>query len=78
MQDFNISTLCESDRLEQAVMRAVYGFKAAKLEERINHIRKQLEEEISDEKMMDLLSEQIIYEQAKKTITGFLGRTILR
>jgi DNA primase len=78
MQDFNISTLGESDRLEQAVMRAVYGFKAAKLEERINHIRKQLEEEISDEKMMDLLSEQIIYEQAKKTITGFLGRTILR
>lgn len=78
MQDFNISTLCESDRLEQAVMRAVYGFKAAKLEERINLIRKQLEEEISDEKMMDLLSEQIIYEQAKKTITGFLGRTILR
>lgn len=78
MQDFNISTLCESDRLEQAVMRAVYGFKSAKLEERINLIRKQLEEEISDEKMMDLLSEQIIYEQAKKTITGFLGRTILR
>jgi hypothetical protein len=59
-------------------MKAVYGFKAAKLEERINLIRKQLEEEISDEKMMDLLSEQIIYEQAKKTITGFLGRTILR
>jgi DNA primase len=78
MKDFNISTQSESDRLEQAVMKAVYGFKAAKLEERINLIRKQLEEEISDEKMMDLLSEQIIYEQAKKTITGFLGRTILR
>ncbi len=78
MKDFNISTLGESDKLEQAVIKAVYGFKAAKIEERINQIRKRLEEEISDEEMMDLLSEQIIYEQAKKTITGFLGRTILR
>ena len=78
MKDFNISTLGESDKLEQAVIKAVYGFKAAKIEERINQIRKRLEEEISDEEIMDLLSEQIIYEQAKKTITGFLGRTILR
>lgn len=78
MQDFKISTQTETDRLEQAVMQAVYAFKAAKIEEKIEEIRKQLEDETEDEVIMELLASQMGYEQVKKTISGLLGRTILR
>lgn len=78
MKDYNIPTLSEKDKLENTVMQAIYSFKSAKIEERIEQIRQRLTQNISDEEMMDLLAEQIAYENAKIRISEILGRTILK
>ena len=76
---YSIITRSESDRLEEAIMNSIYGFKAAKIEQRINEIRVKLQEpNLSDEEMMGLLAEQMAFERVKLVFAEKLGRIILR
>jgi len=77
--NYSIITRSESDRLEEAIMNSIYGFKAAKIEQRINEIRVKLQEpDLSDEEMMGLLAEQMAFERVKLVFADKLGRIILR
>lgn len=77
--NYSIITRSESDRLEEAIMNSIYGFKAAKIEQRINEIRVKLQEpNLSDEEMMGLLAEQMAFERVKLVFAEKLGRIILR
>jgi DNA primase len=77
--NYSIITRSESDRLEEAIMNSIYGFKAAKIEQRINEIRVKLQEpNLSDEEMMGLLAEQMAFERVKLVFADKLGRIILR
>jgi DNA primase len=77
---YNIHTRSESDKLNDAVMNAIYSFKSAKIEQRINEIRTLLsaEEAPNDEEMNDLVAEQILLEKIKLVFSERLGRIILR
>jgi DNA primase len=58
----SIFTNTEQDKLKEAVLGSVYSFKSSKVEKRIKEIQKQLVKlgsEISNEELMDLLSEQV-------------------
>jgi hypothetical protein len=60
-------------------MHAIYGFKAMKIEDRIDEIRLRFNDEnLETEEMMELLAEQMAYENAKMKIAEKLGRIILR
>jgi len=77
--NYSIITRSESDRLEEAIMNSIYGFKASKIEQRINEIRTKLQEpDLSDEEMMGLLAEQMAFERVKLVFADKLGRIILR
>lgn len=77
--NYSIITRSESDRLEEAIMNSIYGFKASKIEQRINEIRVKLQEpDLSDEEMMGLLAEQMAFERVKLVFADKLGRIILR
>ncbi|MEN9999736.1 MAG: hypothetical protein RI922_2726 [Bacteroidota bacterium] len=77
--NYSIITRSESDRLEEAIMNSIYGFKAAKIEQRINEIREKLQEpELPEEEMMSLLAEQMAFERVKLVFAEKLGRIILR
>ena len=77
---YNIHTNSEKDKLNHAVMTSIFAFKVSKVEERINEIRAELTEKgnaLSDEEMMDLLSEQVALEKVKKIIAEKMGRIII-
>jgi DNA primase len=77
--NYSIITRSESDRLEEAIMNSIYGFKASKIEQRINEIRVKLQEpDLPEEEMMGLLSEQMAFERVKLVFADKLGRIILR
>lgn len=77
--NYSIITRSESDRLEEAITNSIYGFKASKIEQRINEIRVRLQEpDLSDEEMMGLLAEQMAFERVKVVFADKLGRIILR
>jgi len=76
----NIDISGELDKLKQAVFGALYAFKMAKLEERIDEIRAQLNTEhptYKEENVVDLLAEQMALEKVKTAFAGKLGRTVL-
>ncbi len=76
-----IETYTELDKLQQAIMGSIYSFKAGKIDQRINEIYqllKEVDKNMDDQKLMDLLSEQIALEKVKKMISEKLGRIILR
>ncbi len=76
---YSIITRSESDRLNEAIMNAIFAFKAAKVEKRINEIREKLQEpELPEEEMMSLLAEQMAFERVKLVFAEKLGRIILR
>ena len=77
---YRIYTRSESDRLNEAVVHSIYGFKGAKIEAEIQTLREQLEksDKLTDEEINDLLSQQILYEKVKMTLAEKLGRIILR
>jgi DNA primase len=77
---YNIHTRSESDKLNEAVMNAIYSFKAAKIEQRIDEIRVKLSSEVELEfnDMQDLIAEQILLEKIKLAFSEKLGRIILR
>ena len=76
-----IETYTELDKLQQAIMGSIYSFKAGKINQRINEIYqllKEVDKNMDDQKLMDLLSEQMALEKVKKMISEKLGRIILR
>lgn len=53
--------------MTETVMNAIYSFKLAKIEQHINDIRIKMgqSETLTDELLMDLLAEQMVYEKLK-------------
>lgn len=80
LNKFNILTRAESDRLYEAVLHALYAFKAHKVEMFIEEIRIKLEKAdgLTDQELTDLIAEQMAYEKIKLMFAEKLGRTILR
>ncbi len=75
-----IFTNTEKDKIHLACMGSIYSFKLAKVEKRIREIQKELIEKeaaMSNEALMDLLSEQVSLEQVKIIISDKLGRIII-
>jgi hypothetical protein len=76
---FNISTKTEEKDLLQTVSNLLCNFKYNKVNEHILLLQGKLKDpELSNENMMDILAEQMAYEQVKKVLTGQLGRIILK
>ncbi len=76
-----IDTMRDVDKLQVTIPNAVFAFKLYKIEDRINEIRAELEvkaEELDEQKLNDLISEQIVLEKVKREFSFQLGRTILR
>ena len=75
----SIFTKSESDNLYETVMNAIYNFKYYKVEERLNELKKTLRmEQLSDEDVLLVLSEQMALEKVKKVLSEELGRIILK
>ncbi|MBM3161322.1 MAG: DNA primase [Bacteroidetes bacterium] len=76
---FSIYTKSEEDNLYQTVMNSIYFFKFKKVEEKLNEISDLLKNnELPDQDVLLLLSEQMAYEKIKKLLSDKLGRTILK
>jgi DNA primase len=80
LKERNIDTNYEIDKLKAAVSSSILSFKADKLQQKINHIRKQISQLTEDdiEKVEELLIDQINLERAKMQFAEQLGRIILR
>lgn len=81
MTKFNIYTSSEQDKIQQATISSIFAFKASKVEKRIQTIQFNLREkgdQISEEELMDMLSEQVALEQVRRAISEKLGRIVLR
>jgi DNA primase len=77
---YNIHTSSEKDKLKHAVMSSIFGFKVSKVEKRINELREilsQKAQELSDDELMEILSEQVALEKVKKVISEKMGRIII-
>jgi DNA primase len=76
---FNIITKTEEKDLLQTVSNLLCNFKYNKVNEHILSLQDKLKDPaLSNESMMDILAEQMAYEQVKKVLTGQLGRIILK
>lgn len=80
LSKYKIAVRSEGDRLNEAVLNSIYGFKSSKIENKIREIRIKLQESelLSDADLMDLLAEQMAYERVKIVFSQKLGRIILR
>lgn len=80
LSKYKIEVRSEGDRLNEAVLNSIYGFKSSKIENKIREIRIKLQESelLSDADLMDLLAEQMAYERVKIVFSQKLGRIILR
>jgi len=75
----SIFTKSESDNLYETVMNAIYNFKFYKIEERLKAIKNSLTtENLEDEDILLILSEQMALEKVKKILSEKLGRIILK
>jgi DNA primase len=75
----SIFTKSESDNLYETVMNAIYNFKFYKIEERLKAIKNSLtKENLEDEDILLILSEQMALENVKKILSEKLGRIILK
>jgi len=76
---YNVETTQEIDKLKTLVMSVLFAFKSRVIMTRIEEIRNELEEigSENEERMIDLLSEQIILERVKQAIAQQMGRIIL-
>ena len=81
LSDFKIETNEEIHKLAQTVRESLYSFKKAKIMSRIDEIRTKLKpneiEALSDEKINELLKEQIQLERIKGSFAEQLGRIII-
>jgi DNA primase len=76
-----IDTSSEEDKLERAVMGAIYDFKLMAMERDLSVIRRRIKEANPNEEFEEiaqLMQEQIRLEKARKVINGELGRIIVR
>lgn len=76
---YNVDTNREIDKLKATVMGGVYAFKSYQINKRIQEIRSELAQidvTKEQEKLADLLSEQIVLERVKMSIATKLNRTI--
>ncbi len=76
---YNVETTQEVDKLKTLVMSVIFAFKKRVILNRIREINDELAEigSTNDERMVDLLSEQIILERVKQAISQQMGRIIL-
>lgn len=76
---YNVDTTHEVDKIRDLVMSSLYCFKQRVIQDKIDEIREALQhiEAGEDEKLMDLLSEQIVLDRVKQEIAQQLGRIIL-
>lgn len=80
MTKHKIFTNSERDKLHQAVMSSIHSFKFSKVQKRIKEIQNILlerENELSDEQLMDLMSEQVALDRVKRSIADKLGRIVI-
>lgn len=80
LMDYRIETNGEIHKLPQAVKESLYSFKKAKIIARIEAIREQLkptEEGISDDRINELLKEQMQLDRIKGNFAQQLGRIII-
>lgn len=78
LSKYNVDTNREGDQIKKPVMSAIYSFKANCIQQRIDEIRVELEHLTDDEeRLMDLLSEQIVLDKVKSSFSAQLGRTII-
>lgn len=80
LADFRIETNEEIHKLAQAVKESLYAFKKAKIMSRIDEIREQLKpagDPLPDDKINELLKEQIQLERIKGSFAQQLGRIII-
>lgn len=78
---YGIYTNSEQDKIKQAAISSILIFKVRKVEQEIEGIQSSLQEkgnDLSEEELHDLLSQQIMLEQVKKIISEKLGRIVLR
>ncbi len=75
---YNVETLSEVDKLKATIKGALFSFKKRILEHRIDAIRKELESlDVNDnDRLADLLGEQIILEKVRQKMAEQLGRII--
>ncbi len=78
LSKYHVETNSEVDKLKAAVMGSVYAFKQAHISNRIADIRLKLADidPTENEKMTDLLMEQLLLERVKMAISQKIGRTI--
>ncbi|WP_343605670.1 DNA primase [Fluviicola sp.] len=79
LSKYNVDTNREIDKLKTTVMSGIYAFKKLRVMQRIDEIRKELNElgeNLSGEQLQDLLSEQIVMERVKMSIMGKLNQTL--
>ena len=76
---YSIFTKTEEENLYQTVMNSIYFFKFKKVEEKLNEISDLLKNnELNEQDVLLILSEQMAYEKIKKLLSDKLGRTILK
>jgi DNA primase len=74
---FRIDINTELDKLNKTIFESIYAFKLVKISEKINQIRTELAtENLTDERIEELIMSQIIYEKVKLTIAKKLGRVM--
>lgn len=77
---YNVDTNREIDKLQSTVIGGIYAFKSYQIQRRINAIRIELgntDPSTEQEKLADLLAEQIVLEKVKMSISQKLNRTII-
>ncbi len=75
---YNVETNLETDKLKTMVMSSLYCFKQRIIQNKIDEIRIELQNvDTNDDKLLDLLSEQIVLDRVKQEIAQQLGRIIL-
>jgi len=78
LSKYKVDTNHETDKLKTMVMSSLYCFKQRVIQNKIDEIRIELQNvDTNDEKMLDLLSEQIVLDRVKQEIAQQLGRIIL-
>lgn len=74
---YQIDVNTELDKLKKAVFESIYIFKLAKIAQKITTIRKELaDEDLTNERAEELLRNQVLYENIKKTVSLKLGRVL--
>jgi DNA primase len=74
----DITVTKEDDNLEVVVKYVIYSFKLRKINKMISEIQKQLHEAQSEEEIFTLISQQKIFENAKKNFAKELTWVVLR